>query len=90
MSKRIHVYFSGQVKGIGLPYSARNFATELGLTGWVFNTSEGLVEIEIEGEPANIDQFLQKMKKQFGEHISDIQTKELLAGDDKEFVIKNR
>ena len=45
---RKHIYFSGQVQGVGFRYRATNAARANGLTGWVDNLWDGRVEMEVE------------------------------------------
>jgi len=51
----------GIVQGVGFRPFVFTTAIALNLTGWVKNTSSG-VEIEINGEPAALDTFLEKLK----------------------------
>ena len=60
--KRLHVYWSGQVHGVGFRYTAESVALDLGLTGWVRNTPEGRVEAICEGAEAPLKSFLQQIK----------------------------
>ncbi len=60
--KRIHVYYSGRVQGVGFRFTARNIASELNLTGWVKNLFDGRVEIVCEGEKDKLEKFLTKIK----------------------------
>jgi len=58
---RKHIKLCGQVQGIGFrPYVWR-LANELGLTGIVYNHSEGAA-IEIQGEEKNVNEFIAKLK----------------------------
>ena len=50
MKSSVHVLISGQVQGVWFRSSTRQKAEELGLTGWVRNTSDGDVEAVFEGE----------------------------------------
>ena len=40
---RKHIYFSGQVQGVGFRYRAKNAARANDLTGWVDNLWDGRV-----------------------------------------------
>ena len=51
---RKHIYFSGQVQGVGFRYRATNAARANGLTGWVDNLWDGRVEMEVQGELSQI------------------------------------
>ncbi|MGF1470849.1 MAG: acylphosphatase [Rubrobacteraceae bacterium] len=48
-NERAHVYVSGNVQGVFFRDSTRQKADELGLAGWVKNTSDGRVEAVFEG-----------------------------------------
>ena len=58
MKSRVHVVISGRVQGVWFRASARDKAQQIGLTGWVKNTSEGNVEAVFEGEETIIDEML--------------------------------
>jgi acylphosphatase len=62
MKKRLHIYYSGTVQGVGFRFMAENIANSLGLTGWVKNLSDGRVEVLCEGEEADLISFIDKMK----------------------------
>ncbi len=68
--KRIHVFYSGHVQGVGFRFTAQDIASELGLTGWVRNLREGRVELVCEGEEKKLKAFLDNMEKGFlGQYI---------------------
>lgn len=52
----------GRVQGVGFRYFALYKADELSIFGWVKNSPDGKVEIEAEGDPKNMDIFLDWMK----------------------------
>ncbi len=58
---RIHI--TGIVQGVGFRPFVFNLAVQKGLTGWVCNTSAG-VDIEVSGEPGNIDLFVTSLKSE--------------------------
>lgn len=55
--ERVRLQLFGQVQGIGLRPTAYRLATELGLTGYAFN-SHGSAIIELQGPPEKIDSFI--------------------------------
>jgi acylphosphatase len=44
----------GQVQGVGYRAACERRATELGLSGWVCNCSDGSVEVQAEGDPQQL------------------------------------
>ena len=50
MKSNVHVIISGHVQGVWFRASTKQKAEELGLKGWVRNTSDGCVEAVFEGE----------------------------------------
>ncbi|MCI7814671.1 MAG: acylphosphatase [Lachnospiraceae bacterium] len=54
---RQHIVFSGRVQGVGFRYRAYYIAQSLGLTGWVKNTWDDKVEMEVQG----IKEAIQRM-----------------------------
>jgi len=49
---------TGRVQGVGFRWSAVREARRLGLRGWVRNADDGSVELEAEGAPAALADFL--------------------------------
>lgn len=60
-AKRLHVFWSGRVQGVGFRYTADSVALELGLTGWVWNLPDGRVETACEGQEKILKVFLQRI-----------------------------
>jgi hydrogenase maturation protein HypF len=60
-ARRIHI--TGVVQGVGFRPFVYNLATQLGLSGWVLNSSSG-VEIEASGAPAVLDEFVERLWSQ--------------------------
>ena len=48
--KRVHVFYSGHVQGVGFRYSVQDIAMTMGVTGWVKNLEDRRVEVVAEGE----------------------------------------
>lgn len=55
-----HISVKGVVQGVGFRPFVYGLATRLALHGWVCNTSGG-VKIYVEGDPSNVDCFIQKL-----------------------------
>lgn len=58
MDIRAHVRISGRVQGVFYRSTTRDRAEQLGLTGWVRNTSDGKVEAIFEGEETAIKDMI--------------------------------
>jgi acylphosphatase len=61
-TKTIYLIIGGRVQGVGFRYFAQYKALELKISGWVRNTHDGKVEIEAEGDPKNLETFVDWMK----------------------------
>lgn len=64
MKERKHIFFQGDVQGVGFRWRATQLARPLGLTGWVRNLSDGRVEMEVQGEKTAIRKLLVQLKAQ--------------------------
>lgn len=58
MKTSAHIVISGMVQGVGFRYFVQHYATQLGVTGWVRNLPSGEVEIEAEGNRADIETLI--------------------------------
>lgn len=63
MARRLHVYISGRVQGVGFRDATRRKAQKLGLTGWVRNLDDGRVEAEFEGDRDDLVSILDWCQK---------------------------
>ena len=55
---RYRLIVKGRVQGVFYRVSAREQAENLGLTGWVRNTYDRSVEIEVQGTEEKLTQFI--------------------------------
>lgn len=55
---RYHIVVCGDVQGVGFRYYTQKSALLYGISGWVRNRADGTVEIDAEGEEANISGFI--------------------------------
>ena len=58
----IHIEIRGRVQGVGFRWFVVEKAEELGLAGWVRNTSHGSVEIAAAGQRDALERFEAAMK----------------------------
>ena len=59
MKLNVHVLISGMVQGVWFRSSTKQKAEQLGLTGWVRNTSDGSVEAVFEGEEKIVKEMIE-------------------------------
>ena len=63
-------FASGQVQGVGFRNFAKLICTSLALTGFAKNLPNGKVEIAVEGEPEEIEEFARRISVRFPRGIS--------------------
>ncbi len=73
------VVYRGRVQGVGFRYTARHVAARFAVTGWVRNLPDGTVELLAEGEPREVDRFLDALRDEMSGFIRDEQRVELTA-----------
>ena len=71
MLRQLHVYFSGNVQGVGFRYTARQMANQYRITGWVKNLNDGRVELLAEGEKGEVEEFLKALLQGMERYISE-------------------
>ena len=61
--KRLRVFYSGRVQGVGFRYTARTVATGFEVTGIVRNLADGRVELIAEGLKDELEGFQQAIRE---------------------------
>ena len=59
----VNMKITGKVQGVGFRYFVLREAQKLGINGWVSNKPNGAVEALAQGEKADLEQFIAKVKK---------------------------
>jgi acylphosphatase len=54
----VTAYFSGRVQGVGFRYQTLQIAKEFEVSGFVKNLSDGRVQVEAEGAPGEVRDFI--------------------------------
>lgn len=72
MKKRVHIFYSGRVQGVGFRFTAEGLAREAGIQGWVKNLRDGRVELVAEAGQAVLNDYMAAIKKTMGYYISDM------------------
>ncbi len=58
-----HYMVKGRVQGVGFRWFVQREAAEIGLRGWVRNTEDGAVEIVAAGEPEDLAELKETLRK---------------------------
>ena len=83
-----HIYFSGEVQGVGFRYRSCYIAQSLGLTGWVENLWDGRVEMEVQGDENSIQQMLVQIQKQRWIEVNHMEIMEIPCVEERGFRIR--
>ena len=71
MEKKVHIYFSGRVQGVGFRFTCRSIAARYKIKGWVKNLFDGRVEMVAQGDSSKINGLLQDLRGEFRGYIDD-------------------
>jgi len=74
--KRLQVFFSGTVQGVGFRFTAERLARRFSVSGFVRNLEDGRVEVVAEGEEATLIDFLTAVRESGMKHyIRDVEAR---------------
>jgi acylphosphatase len=86
---RYFLILDGRVQGVGFRFYAQSNALKYSLTGFVRNMTNGMVELEVQGEEKNLQKFISVIRE--GNRfirVDDFSMKEiLLINDEKKFKV---
>ena len=85
---RKHIFFSGDVQGVGFRYRSFYIAQSLGLTGWVENLWDGRVEMEVQGSEASIREMLARIQQQRWINVTNMEFTEIPCEEERGFKIR--
>ncbi|MGD8353878.1 MAG: carbamoyltransferase HypF, partial [Pseudomonadota bacterium] len=90
MTERLRISVDGIVQGVGFRPFVYRIATELGLKGWVNNTSNGVI-IEAEGGRTELNSFLSRLENDFPPlaRITSVKSRQLEPVGYGEFIIRH-
>lgn len=90
MPQRRTYLFSGHVQGVGFRYAAQAIAKHHPVTGYVRNLPDGRVELVMEGDAAEMEKVVSRLKDQMEGHISRVTESESPAtGEFRDFSIRH-
>ncbi len=72
--KRMQVFFSGTVQGVGFRFTAERLAQRFSVSGFVRNLDDGRVEVVAEGEETALVNFLTAIRESgMKDYIRDVE-----------------
>jgi acylphosphatase len=74
MAEQRRVHYSGSVQGVGFRMTSWHLAREFRVSGYVRNLPDGRVELVAQGDPSELDRFLEAIRAAFVGFISSEQT----------------
>jgi acylphosphatase len=69
VSIRSHVFYTGQVQGVGFRWTSQSIARRFPVGGWVRNLPDGRVEMIVEGADSDVEGYLDAVSRHFGRMI---------------------
>ncbi len=88
-SQRREVFFTGNVQGVGFRYTAHEIAAAYAVSGFVRNLRDGRVQIVLEGQTQQIDDFLDALQARMRRHVRNVTADELApTGEFSSFEIR--
>jgi acylphosphatase len=81
--ERRRVLYDGRVQGVGFRFTAARLAPGFGVSGWVRNRPDGLVELEAQAEPDRLRAFLDAIRSALGSKIHRADEETLPAAADE-------
>lgn len=67
--ERRRVHYQGRVQGVGFRFTAARLAPGFDVSGSVRNLPDGRVELEAQGEPDRLGEFLAAIRSELGSKI---------------------
>jgi acylphosphatase len=58
------VIFEGRVQGVGFRYTVKDLSRGFDVCGWVKNLDDGSVEMQVMGEPEEVELFIEEIAEE--------------------------
>lgn len=80
---RVRVLVKGRVQGVGFRFFTVEAARRLGVDGWVRNTVDGDVELEVRGAKEQVDGLIEAVRRgPSSARVSTVRVNGIEAGED--------
>jgi acylphosphatase len=88
VGRRVRV--SGHVQGVFYRVWAQGQARELGISGWIRNTPEGVVEAHLSGEEEDVSRMIERMRRgSSNSRVDDVTVEEEEPGERGRFEVRH-
>ena len=81
--ERREIWFSGRVQGVGFRYTTNQLAARFAVTGFVKNSSDGRVQLVVEGAKQEITDLISAIQSRMADHIRN--TEQTVSKPEDEF-----
>jgi acylphosphatase len=73
------VIFAGRVQGVGFRYTVKDLSRGFDVCGWVKNLDGGDVEMQVMGEPEEVESFIKEIAEEsnVAHHIKNLTSKKI-------------
>ena len=72
------VYFEGRVQGVGFRWTTRDIAKGFDVVGSVKNLIDGRVEMQVQGDDDEVDEFIQEIRdSSLAHHIQGFEVRDI-------------
>jgi acylphosphatase len=89
VKKRLHIFYTGTVQGVGFRFTVRRIASRLPVTGFVRNLSDGRVELLAEGDEQDLGTLSAEINHAMRRYVTNANTSWSDAtGDFDDFTIR--
>lgn len=85
---RVEVRYRGRVQGVGFRAAVEHLARDFLVAGWVRNEEDGGVSLAAEGDPGEINRFLESIQARMGRHITSTERSETAPRGESGFEIR--
>lgn len=70
------IHFSGHVQGVGFRYAVLQVAKEYDVTGFVKNLTDGRVCLELEGDPADVNDLVEAVQERMAGFVRQVERRQ--------------
>ncbi len=84
----LRLWFSGRVQGVGFRYQTKQLAENFEVSGYVQNLSDGRVEVHVEGDKGEVENFVSALQERMRGFIQNTEQRQVVEQHLGQFVIR--